>query len=155
MSLPTERGSPARYRVPRTPPTPQPSISLGLPQRKGPTTPKSFNTGELPSARYRERRREKERDYDQRVPKGSRPFEKESRTNVKLTDDAKVPRKDISSNTTPRGHERRISKMSEPEIMETLRKFFNNSAANRAIPNRLLSSFGRFHCIKRRSHTDI
>ncbi|KAJ2960135.1 hypothetical protein NQZ79_g4521 [Umbelopsis isabellina] len=121
VSLPAERGSPARYRTPRTPPTPQPSISLGLPQRKGPTTPKSFNTGELPSARYRERRRERERDYEQRVPKGSRPFEKEIKSNAKLTDDAKVPIKDNSSTAMFRGHERRISKMSEPEIMETLR----------------------------------
>jgi hypothetical protein len=127
ISLPIERGSPARYRTPRTPPTPQPSISLGLPQRKAPTTPKSANTGELPSARFRERRRERERerDYEQRVPKGSRPFDKDNKPTTKLLDDAKVPFIDSSSPKVFRGHERRISKMSEPEIMETLRKLYH------------------------------
>ncbi|KAM3583229.1 Protein kinase [Umbelopsis sp. WA50703] len=132
ISLPIERGSPARYRTPRTPPTPQPSISLGLPQRKAPTTPKSANTGELPSARFRERRRERERerDYEQRVPKGSRPFDKDNKPTTKLLDDAKVPFIDSSSPTVFKGHERRISKMSEPEIMETLRSIVSKEDPN-------------------------
>ncbi|KAI8576344.1 hypothetical protein K450DRAFT_257307 [Umbelopsis ramanniana AG] len=129
--LSPDRGSPARYRKnssARSPPTPQPSLSLGLPQRVRPTPSKSAVTTGLPSARYRDRdrKREREREIEKRVDKIQPAYEREIKLATKFADtpSAYAP---LSENTAVvpstifRRHEKRISKMSESEIMEKLR----------------------------------
>ncbi|GAB5590514.1 Protein kinase [Umbelopsis nana] len=142
--LSPDRGSPTRYRrdnSSRTPPTPQPSLSLGLPQRVKPTTSKSAVTTALPSARYRERERERERrrergqENERRVEKGPKGYDLERKPGAKFANDTS-PRAPLLGNS-PQGpaamfrrHERRISKMSESEIMDKLKSIVSKEDPN-------------------------
>ncbi|KAH8554002.1 kinase-like domain-containing protein [Umbelopsis sp. PMI_123] len=138
--LSPDRLSPSRYRKEgssRSPPTPQPSLSLGLPQRVRPNPSKSAVTTGLTSARYRERDRKRERDREnERRPDKLQPaYEREIKLSTKLSDIsiACMPLTDNAAVVPAaifRRHEKRISKMSESEILEKLRSIVSKEDPN-------------------------